>query len=511
MNPDDAQDPPPLKGIKLAVAAFTLSTGYFLVMLDMTIANVSVPHIAGSLGASPTQGTWVITSYAVADAICLPLTGWLARRLGTVRAFMLGMAGFMLSSLLCGLAQNLSTLVVFRIIQGISGAPLVPLCQTLLLRVFPKDKAGLALSMSAVTTVIAPIAGPVVGGAITDNYSWRYIFFLNIPFVIVALILMASLIRPFETKRILQPIDFVGLILLAVWVGALQLMFDLGREHDWFASGMIVMLAIVALIGFCAFLIWELTEANPIIDLRVLRHRGFWAASLCISTIYANIMMGVVLVPLWVQTVMGYTAVLAGMIMAPMSLFSLLCIPLSARMSRLSDARMIIFLSICWFSLVAIARTQISTDLTMGWLSVPQFMQGMTTAFYVLGLTVIALGSVEQHEVANAAGLMAFMRVLGVGASISWATTIWDNGTSVARTELVGRLHDAEATMQALMDQGMTHMQARVALARLVEAQSSTMALNHVFMVSAVLCLVAALMVWIVPANYKAGPVRKAH
>ena len=238
-------------------AAGLLATANFLAVLDITIANVSVPNIAGNLGVSSSQGLWVITSYAVAEAITVPLTGWLAGRFGALRVFCTAMAGFGLFSALCGLSTSLEMLVLFRVLQGVAGGPLIPLSQTLLLLIFPKKQQPVALALWSMTTLIAPIVGPILGGQLCDNLGWPSIFYVNVPIAFVCAPLSFWLLRSKETPTSKTRVDGIGLLLLVVWVGALQIMLDLGKEHDWFESTMVVWLAIIAIVGFLAFLIWR--------------------------------------------------------------------------------------------------------------------------------------------------------------------------------------------------------------------------------------------------------------
>ncbi|MFP5433071.1 MAG: DHA2 family efflux MFS transporter permease subunit, partial [Alphaproteobacteria bacterium] len=257
------------------LAGLVLALSNFMVVLDLTIANVSVPHIAGNLGITPDQGTWIITSYAVAEAICVPLTGWLAQRFGVVKMFIWAMIGFGIFSVLCGLSMSLTMLVACRIGQGLCGGPIMPMSQTLLLRIFPPDQRARAMGLWAMTTLLGPAMGPIIGGYISDNWSWHWIFFINVPIAILCVVAAMALLRPVETDTARVPIDRMGLFLLVFWIGCLQIMLDIGRDHDWFGDPLIVILAILAVIGFAAFIIWELTEEHPIVDLRIFRHIGF--------------------------------------------------------------------------------------------------------------------------------------------------------------------------------------------------------------------------------------------
>ena len=268
----------PLSGAKLYLCAIMLASANFIAVLDMTVANVSVPNIAGSLGVASSQATWVITSYAVAEAIIVPLTGWIAARFGPVKVFTIAMMLFGMFSNLCAFSTSLGMLIFGRVMQGLAGGLLMPLSQTLLLRIFPKEKANAAMALWAMTTLSAPVLGPILGGWLCENYGWPLIFLINVPLALVCAPMARRMLKRYEEAARKKPMDIGGLILLVVFVGALQLMVDLGKEHAWFSSPMIVALGLVALAGFVLFVIWELTEKNPIVDLRVFRHRGFTAS-----------------------------------------------------------------------------------------------------------------------------------------------------------------------------------------------------------------------------------------
>jgi MFS transporter, DHA2 family, multidrug resistance protein len=282
-----------------------LALANFMAVLDLTIVNVAVPHIAGSLAVSPNEGTWVITSYAVAEAITVPLTGWLANRFGAVRVFAIAAVGFGLFSFLCGFAPSLGMLVSFRVLQGFSGGPLMPMSQTLLLRVTPPRFAQLGLGLQTVTTILGPIAGPIVGGTLSDSIGWPWAFYINVPISIFVAFMVWRLLKTRETDTVKQPVDYVGLGLLVLWIGALQIMLDNGQDQDWFASSFILTLAIVAGVGFVAFLIWELTDEHPIVDLSVFRNRTFSVMAAAMAFTFGAFFATVVLITLWLQTNMG--------------------------------------------------------------------------------------------------------------------------------------------------------------------------------------------------------------
>lgn len=491
--------PPALSGSALILAGLVLALVNFLVVLDTTIANVSVANIAGALGVSSSQGTWVITSYAVAEAITVPLTGWLASRFGSVRVFIAGIIGFGLFSFLCGLATSLSMLVVFRILQGLCGGPLMPLSQTLLLKVFPKKYAAAATGLWAMTTLVAPILGPILGGTLCDNIGWASIFWINVPIAVVCAYASIKLLRRHETALAKAKIDLVGLGLLIVWVGALQIMIDLGKEHDWFESSLIVALGLIALIGFAAFLIWELTEKNPIVDLRVFRHRGYSASVLTLSVAFGAFFGINVLTPLWLQQHMGYTATWAGYVTALIGVTAVIMAPVATGLSTKVDPRRLVFAGLAWMGLITLMRSGANSQ--MGFFDIGRWLllQGFGMTLFFVPLTGLALSSVKVEETASAAGLMNFCRTLAAAVATSLVTTLWANNTSRNQTELAGSLHGAQATMDQITASGASPDQARGVIDQLVQGQSLMLATNQVFMAMAVLFVIAAFVIWLAP------------
>lgn len=487
-----------LSGGKLILAAFVLALANFMVVLDMTIANVSVPHITGSLAVSSSQGTWVITSYAVAEAICVPLTGWLAARFGSVRLFGVCLLGFTIFSVLCGISSSLEMLVFCRIGQGLFGGPIMPLSQTLLLRIFPPEKQSQAMGMWAMTTVIGPILGPILGGVISDNLSWHWIFFINIPVGIFCGLAALKILKPAETLINASKIDKGGLVLLVLWIAALQLMIDLGHERDWFNSPFIAGLAIVALLGLIVFTIWELTERNPIVDIRIFRYRGFSCAVLSLAFAFGAFFSSIVLIPQWVQINLGYTATWAGYLTATMGFGSLLMSPIVAKMATKYDQRILASFGLSLLAVVTLMRAFWTSDADFMALAWPQILQGFAVPFFFIPLSNMALASVQPQEMASAAGLMNFLRTMAGAIGASIAVTIWDDHSKVARSELVGKLH-VEDTQSALMTQGMSSEGALGYISSLVDKEALTLSANHLFLIIALVFLFAALIVWVAP------------
>ncbi|GHA01716.1 MFS transporter [Novosphingobium arvoryzae] len=481
------------------MAAFGLALANFVVILDTTITNVSVPHIAGGLAISPSQGTWTITSYAVAEAITVPLTGWLAARFGAYRTLVVSLVGFALFSVLCGIARTIELLVVLRVFQGLCGGPLMPLTQTLMLRIFPPEKMGTANALWGVTTISAPILGPIVGGYISDNWSWPWIFYINLPVVVLCLGIIVKLVGRYETATERVRIDAVGLILLVLFVGCFQLVLDLGREHDWFASTMITGLAITAFVTFGAFVIWELTDPHPVVDLRVLRHRSLWVGLIAMALGFGGMFAMIVLVPLWMQSVVGYTASEAGHAMAFVGVFAVAMAPVASKAFDRFDPRILITAGMLWLVMTSLLRTQWNTDGTFWDFALPQILQGFGMPFFFIGLMMFSLSSVPMNEVASAAGLLSFMRTVAGAAGTALSTSMWDSASREARANLAGSLNGADGAMAQMQAAGMEPEQARGVIERLVEAQAATIGSNHVFLVSAIVLFIAAWLVWLAP------------
>ena len=501
-----------MSGSALWIAGIVLALANFMVVLDTTIANVSVPNIAGGLAVSPSQGTWVITSYAVAEAITVPLTGWLAQRFGAVRVFVFAVAGFGVCSMLCGFAPSFGALVGLRVLQGLSGGPIMPLSQTLLRRIFPPQQQAMAIGLWSMTTVVGPVAGPLLGGTLVDGVGWPFIFFINIPVAALCAIVAWRFLASRETKTVRNPVDFTGLALLILWIGAMQIMLDNGKDLDWFNSPVIVTLALVAAVGFVSFLIWELTDPHPIVDLKVFRHRGFATSTLIMALVFGAFFSSIVLMPLWLQTNLGYNATWAGRAVAPQGIFAVLLSPIVARMSTRVDGRILVSFGVTVLGLASLWRSGFAPDIDVFQVSLPQVLQGAAVPFFFIPITGLALGSVLPRETASAAGLMNFTRTTAAAFGTSITTTAWQNFASIHRTNLVGSLNGPQATLDSLKAGGLTAAQALGQLDRMTDSQSVMLATDHVFLICAVVFIMGACAVWIAPRLQLSGqPVAGGH
>jgi DHA2 family multidrug resistance protein len=414
------------------IVAIAVMFATFMEVLDTTVVNVSLPHIAGNLSATIDESTWVLTSYLVANAIILPLTGWLARYFGRKRLLMASVSGFTIASLLCGLAINLPMLVIFRLIQGATGGAMQPLSQAVMLEAFPPAQRGKAMGFWGLGIVVAPILGPVLGGWLTDSYSWRWVFYINLPVGIVSLVMTKLFIfDPPYMKTDTTRIDYWGIGLLAVGIGALQLLLDKGQEEDWFASDLMTALAAVAVVSLLVFLIHEWTTAEPVVDLRVFRIRTYSTGVFLMTTLGFVLYGSLVLLPILLQTLLGYPSLQAGMAMAPRGIGSFIGMPMVGLLIGRLDARKMVAtgLLIGGITLIWLGRLNLSAGYwDFFW---PQFVQGFALSLLFVPLTTITMDPIPRERMGNATSLFNLMR--NIGGSIGIAVT----GTMLARQQQV--------------------------------------------------------------------------
>ncbi len=490
----------PLKGMNLAIGTIALSLAVFMNVLDTSIANVSIPAIAGDLGVSPDQGTWVITSFGVANAISLPLTGWLTRRFGQVKLFMSAVVLFVIASFLCALAPNLGLLILFRIMQGAVAGPMIPLSQALLLSSYPKEKSGTALGMWSMTTLVAPVVGPVLGGWITDNISWPWIFYINVPVGIAAGVATWTIYRKRETPTARIPIDKVGLGLLMIWVGAMQILLDKGKDLDWFNSSQIITLAVVSVAGFALFLVWELTEEHPVVDLTLFKGRNFTVSTVAMLLAYGLFFGNVVLLPLWLQQYMGYTATLAGLVLAPVGVLAIFATPFVGRFSNKVDPRVFVTFSFVVFAIVLFMRSHFNTNATIGVLLVPTFIQGLAMAGFFIPLIALGLSGLAPERIPAASGLINFARITAGSFGTSITTTVWDRRATLHHAQLVEHLTQSDpVAAQAfshLQAGGLATDQSYALVNRLVDQQAFMLSADDIFYVSGLMFLGLIVLIW---------------
>jgi DHA2 family multidrug resistance protein len=504
--------PAALQGSALIMGTLSLSLATFMNVLDSSIANVSLPSISGDLGVSISQGTWVITSFGVANAISVPLTGWLTQRFGAVRLFTLSVIMFVIASVLCGLAPSIELLIAFRVLQGFVAGPMIPLSQTLLLSTYPPQKAGTALALWGVTTLVAPVVGPLLGGYITDNFTWPWIFYINIPVGLFAAAVTWSIYHKRETPIVKRPIDAIGLSMLVLWVGSLQIMLDKGKELDWFHSNTIVALAVIVVIAFAVFVAWELTDDHPVVDIRLFARRNFLFGAATLAIAYGLFFGNVVLLPLWLQQYMGYTATAAGMALAPVGVLAILLTPIVGKNVAKWDPRWMATGAFALFSVVLWMRSNFTSQTDFGTILIPTLIQGGALAFFFIPLTTITLAGLPPERIPAAAGLSNFVRITLGAMGTSIATTMWDNRASMHHVRLVEQMglngSALDAATTTLGQAGIAGDAAYASVNRLIDVQAFTWAADDIFIGSAITFLLLIFTIWITkrPAKIAGGP-----
>ena len=492
--------PRPMRTGTLALTTLVLGLGSFMNILDLSIANVSVPAISGNLGVSYTQGTWVITSYAVSEAIMLPMTGWLAQRFGQVRMFVMATLLFTLASLLCGMAPSFEALVAARVLQGMVGASMIPLSQTLLTTIYPPQKRGLALGLWSMTTVLAPVVGPLAGGWLTENFSWHWVFLVNLPVGLAVAMLANILVKDYESPRRQVPVDYVGLVLLAIGVGSMQIVLDKGNELDWFGSLFIVGLTATSIVALSLFVVWELTEEHPVVDLRLFARRNFLVGAVCLMVGSMAFFGIVVTLPLWLQSFQGYTPLWAGKVVAFGGVLALMMGPIVGANIHRVDARAIATFGFVVAAAVSIWSTRFTPEVDFWSVALTRLLMGIGISCFFLPLVTINLSGLEGRQIASASGLSSFMRNLGSSFGTAVMVTLWSHRATVHQAQLVEHVTAySQPTQQTLAQLGTLGLSQQGGLAWIsgtIQAQAYLMATNDLMWISGLIMLSLVLLIW---------------
>lgn len=498
--------------------------GTFMEVLDTTVVNVSLPHIAGSLSVTPQEATWALTSYLVANAIVLPITGWLANYFGRKRLLMSSVIGFTMSSFMCGFAPNLAWLVLFRIVQGLTGGVLQPVSQAVMLEAFPQDQRGKAMGFWGLGIVVAPMLGPVLGGWLTDNYSWRWVFYVNIPVGIASIIMTKMFIfDPPYIRRTTAKVDTWGIGMLAVGIGGLQIVLDKGQQEDWFSSTWITSLTVISVLMLALFIVHELLSKEPVLHLRVFKERTYSTGVFLMTTLGFVLYGSLVLLPLFLQTVLGYPAIEAGIAMAPRGLGSFIAMPIVGFLTAKIDARKLLGVGLVGG---AITLFQLgSLNLQVGYWDIfwPQFFQGLAMGLIFVPLTTISMSLISREEMGNATSLFNLMRNLGGSVGIAVIATMLSRNTQSQYNILGTHVSAFDARTRMLLEQmrgafisgGMDFSTAGraayAALSGMVSQQAVMVAFVQLFRILALVFAVVIPLVFIMRKPKPGRPVAAGH
>jgi len=491
---------PPLPTPALVLVTLSLALAVFMNVLDVSIANVSIPTIAGNLGVATNQGTWIITSFAVANAVAVPISGWMAKRVGEVKLFVICTALFTLVSFLCGIAPNFYFLLFMRALQGIAAGPMIPLSQSLLLANYPKDKRGFANGIWGMTAVVGPVAGPILGGWITDNFSWSWIFYINVPVGIFSALVTWFVLKHRETQTKRLPLDVVGLVLLIIGVGALQIMLDKGNDEAWFQSPFIITMAVTAVIFLAFWVVWELTDDNPVVDLRLFGRRNFTVATLGVTFGFMTYFAGVVLLPLWLQNEQGYTPTWAGITTASLGLLGAIFSPIVGRLTDKIDLRIIVTFGMLLFAGLSFIKADANTDISFQRLFLTRLPWGIGLACFFIPLITLSLTGLPTSKIASASGLFNFMRLIALSFGTSLSQTLWDRRQAYHDHILSAHTALGDPATQAWLaqaqQQGLSQQQAYGAMARVIEQQSFMLGLNEMYWLAGWVFIALTALVW---------------
>jgi DHA2 family multidrug resistance protein len=448
LTPDSTEWHPSVNPWLIAIAVVS---AVFMEVLDTTITSVALPNMAGSLSSTNEEATWVLTSYLVANAIVLPASGWFALRFGRKRFLLACTALFTVASFLCGVAPSMGVLILARILQGAGGGAMQPLSQAILLESFPREKQGMAMAMFGLGVVVAPVLGPFVGGWLTDNYSWRWVFNINIPIGVLAIFLLARYVEdpPYIKNAKPGTIDGIGFGLLTVWLATLQIVLDKGQEADWFGSTWITWFSVISVGSLVVLIVRELLTPEPIVDLRVFRDRNFWVGTVVTTVISAAMYSALTMLPLFLQTLLGYTSQNAGLATAPRGIGSMIAMPIAGILLSYVDARWLISLGVVCTAVSTLMLGSLTLDVSMASIVWPNIVQGLGLALVLVPLMTISVGRLPKEKIGNASGIFNLMRNLGGSIGISVSTTFLARMTQRHQVNLVGHMTPYDPVFQA--------------------------------------------------------------
>ncbi len=433
----------------------TVMLAVFMEVLDTSIANIALPHIAGSLSATPEEATWILTSYLVSNAIILPMTGWLGNYFGRKRVLLSCLVMFTFASVLCGLAWDLPTLVIARILQGFGGGAMVPIAQSIMLESFPPQKRGAAMAVFAQGVVVAPILGPTLGGWITDNYSWRWIFYINVPVGIFAVLMAKWVVEdpPYIKRNLTATIDYFGFALLAVWLATMQIVLDKGQEADWFGAEWVRWFTFASAVSFLAFIWWEFSTDHPLVDLSVFKNRNFTVGLILMTSLAAILYGTTAQLPLFLQTLMGYPALQAGYAMSPRGVAAFVTTFFVGRLVGKIRMRWLLCIGFTTLAYSSFLLAGINLSISMSSVIWPSVINGIAISFIFVPLTTTTMSQLGQAQIGNASGLYNLMRNLGGSIGIAFVTTMLARGAQTHQALMVGHLTATDpAYVQHLAD-----------------------------------------------------------
>jgi DHA2 family multidrug resistance protein len=509
----DAPAPPPSPGQPPEwhprhnpwVIAFSVMLGTFMEVLDTSVANVALPHIAGSLSATPEEATWVLTSYLVSNAIILPTAAWMGALVGRKR-FLLGcIVLFTVASAICGAAPRLDILILARVLQGLGGGALQPIAQAVLLESFPPARRGVAMAAYGMGVVVAPILGPTLGGWITEVYTWRWVFYINLPVGALALLMVHTFVEdpPYIASRKPGRIDYIGFALMAVGLATLQIMLDKGQEDDWFAASWVRWFAAIATISLIGFIIRELRTEHPIVDLRILRNRNFAVGTVLVTVLGIALYSTIAMLPLFLQTLMGYSALKSGLAITPRGLGAFLSNVAVGRVIRFVDSRFLIAAGLIVLGVSGLMFSHLNLDIGMPNVVWPNFLNGIGAALIFVSLATTTMGRLKNEQLGNAAGIFNLMRNIGGSVGIAAVATFLARWTQVHQAILISHLTPYDPAYQRWLSAAQAGLGARVGalaagpksvglLYNVLGQQARLLAFMDIFRVVSILALIAA-------------------